>query len=356
MRLRKLCKSTQKNNSPLATSTPNASRPFFPTPPHLVVVRLRLCNRCESLRRIQGTQLLEGSGMEGAAMENSAAPVVAPEVVVEGHQRAEGAAGEDSAVTTVAPEASVDTDQHIEDADLEDGKHGYAEENVDVTPEEMRSVIEVIADTGKFWHDWSFLKRLLSLQLKQVLAEYCEPQTMSREDGQLQNSFSGETYSELVSRLNDALLRFEEGPPFTLQRLCEILLDPKGTYTKLSKLALALEKNLLVTSTVTKCTDPYPAALGSNLVGPTMSENTSAVNVEPELPEHPAAVPNGNVGGDGDAEMADAEAEEPSSSHDVEMQEEKADQISNVNPDASSGAAVTAESADVSEKSSDPQT
>ncbi|KAL5224056.1 hypothetical protein ABZP36_010695 [Zizania latifolia] len=293
--------------------------------------------------------------MEGAAMENSVAPLVAPEAAVEGHQHVEGAAREDSAVPMVAPGAFVDADQYIEDADPEDGNHGYTEENVDVAPEEMRSVIEAIADTGKFWHDWSFLKRLLSIQLKQVLAEYCEPQMASRKDGQLQNSFSWEAYSELVNRLNDTLLRFEEGPPFTLQRLCEILLDPKGTYTKLSKLALALEKNLLVTSTMTKCTDPYPAALGSNLEGSTMTENTSAVDVEPELPQHPAAVPNGNVGGDGDSKMADAEAEELSSSHDVEMQEGKPDQISNDNPDASSGT-VTAETVDASEKSLDPQT
>ncbi|XP_006656025.1 serine/threonine-protein phosphatase 4 regulatory subunit 2 [Oryza brachyantha] len=290
--------------------------------------------------------------MEGPAVENPAAPVVAPERAVE------DAAGEDSVVPAVAPEAgSVDADQHIEDAAPEDGKHESTELNVDVTPEEMRSVIEVIADTGKFWHDWSFLKRLLSLQLKQVLAEYSEGQMVNQEDGQQQNSFSGATYSELVNQLNDALLRFEEGPPFTLQRLCEILLDPKGTYTKLSKLALALEKNLLVTSTITKCTDPYPTADVSNLEGTATTENTSAVDVEPErLLEHPAAVPNGNVGGDGDAEMADAEAEEPSSSYDVEMQEDKPDQISNVKPDASSDAAVTVETVDANEKSSDPQT
>uniref|UniRef100_A0A0D9WPK3 Serine/threonine-protein phosphatase 4 regulatory subunit 2 n=1 Tax=Leersia perrieri TaxID=77586 RepID=A0A0D9WPK3_9ORYZ len=290
--------------------------------------------------------------MEGAAVEDSAAPVVvALEVAVEGVQRVGDAAGEeDSVVPAVAPEASAAADQHIEDAaPPEDGKDGSTEGNVDITPEEMRSVIEVIADTGKFWHDWNFLKRLLSLQLKQVLSEYSEGQMASQDDGQIQ-------YSELVSWLNDALLRFEEGPPFTLQRLCEILLDPKGTYTKLSKLALALEKNLLVTSTLTKCTDPYPAAYVSNLEGTTTAENTSAVDVEPEgLPEHPAAVPNGNVV-DGDAEMADAETEEPSSSHDVEMQEDKPDQISNVNPDDSSDTAVNAEIVDDSEKPSDPQT
>lgn len=284
---------------------------------------------------------------------DAAAPEVAPEVAVDADQRVEGAAVEDFAAPTVAPEACADEDQRIED-----GKHGDTEGNVDVTPEEMRSIIEVIAHTGKFWHDWSFLKRLLSLQLKQVLAEYSEAQMVSREDGQQQNSLSGETYSELVNQLNDALLRFEEGPPFTLQRLCEILLDPKGTYTKLSKLALALEKNLLVTSTMTKCTDPYPAAREPISGGTASTENTGAVDVEPErVPEHPAAVSNGteHVGGDCDEEMADAEAEEVSGSRDVEMQEDKPDQISNVNSDPNSGVAVTSEAVNVSEKSSDPQ-
>jgi len=34
-------------------------------------------------------------------------------------------------------------------------------------------------------------------------------------------------------------------------------LDARKIYTNLSKLALALEKNLLITSTLTICTDPY---------------------------------------------------------------------------------------------------
>ncbi|TVU11555.1 hypothetical protein EJB05_45148 [Eragrostis curvula] len=304
--------------------------------------------------------------MEGAATENAAAPVgvAAPEAAVDADKRVEVATVEDPATPTVVPEAEVgDVDQVIEDAAPEDGKHRDTEVHVDVTPEEMRSIIEVIADTGKFWHDWSFLKCLLSLQLKQALAEYPEAQMISQEDGEQQRSLSGETYSELVNRLNDALLRFEEGPPFTLQRLCEILLDPKGTYKKLSKLAWALEKNLLVTSTMTKCTDPYPAAHG----GPLSSEDAQttenigavdAVDVEPEsVPEPTGAVPNGteHAGGDGDEEMADAEAEEVSCSRDVEMQEEKPDQVSSVNPDANADAVVATEAASVSEPSSNPQ-
>ncbi|KAL6596606.1 hypothetical protein ACP70R_047249 [Stipagrostis hirtigluma subsp. patula] len=304
--------------------------------------------------------------MEGAATENAAAPAAGPEAAVDADQRVESAAAaaEDSAAPTVAPEGAVDADQVIEDAAPEDGKHGDTEEKVDVTSEEMRGIIEVIADTGKFWHDWSFLKSLLSLQLKQVwvLAEYSEAQTVNQEDGQQQSSLLGETYSELVNRLNDALLSFEEGPPFTLQRLCEILLDPKGTYTKLSKLALALEKNLLVTSTMTKCTDPYPAAHGPPGLEGTqiVTENIGAVDLEPERTpkEHPAGVPNGTEhveGGDGDEEMTDAEADEASGSRDVEMQEDKPDQVLNVEHDANSDAAVSTEAAAVSEPSSDPQ-
>lgn len=70
-----------------------------------------------------------------------------------------------------------------------------------------------------------------------------------------QSASLGETHQELVTRLDEALLSFDEGPPFTLQRLCEILLSAQSIYPKLSKLALALEKNLLVTSMLTSCSN-----------------------------------------------------------------------------------------------------
>lgn len=117
---------------------------------------------------------------------------------------------------------------------------------------------------------------------------------------------------------------------------------------------------------MTKSTDPYPAAHG----GPPSSEGaqieiaegigaTDDVGVEPEsVPEPTGALLNGteHTGGDGDEEMADAEAEEVSCSHDVEMQEEKPDQVSSANPDANANATVVAiETVNASEPSSDPQ-
>ncbi|XP_073109454.1 uncharacterized protein [Elaeis guineensis] len=129
-----------------------------------------------------------------------------------------------------------------------------------------------------------------------------------------------------------ALLSFVEGPPFTLQRLCEILLNPKGTYTNLSKLALALEKNLLVTSTLTMCTDPYPTEVVQKPDEPDKASEVPSGQTDP--------VPNGveTVAGDGDEEMTDAEADENTTNTDSEMQEEKVTETSDGDSDIRSDA------------------
>lgn len=99
--------------------------------------------------------------------------------------------------------------------------------------------------------------------LLKVLSEYPESQMTNEQ----QISSLGETFQELVKRLDDALHSFDEGPPFTLQRLCEILLTARSIYPKLSKVSLALEKNLLVTSTLTISTDPYSLTAKQNSNG-----------------------------------------------------------------------------------------
>ena len=75
------------------------------------------------------------------------------------------------------------------------------------------------------------------------------------------------------------------------------------------------------------------------------------------MPEHTTAVPNGteHLAGDGDEEMADAEAEEVSGSRDVEMQEDNPDQVENVSSNANPAAAADTEAANVSEPLSEPQ-
>ncbi|XP_076957696.1 uncharacterized protein LOC143633242 [Bidens hawaiensis] len=143
--------------------------------------------------------------------------------------------------------------------------------------EEVRSVLKDIAATGEFWYDWEILKSMLSRHLKQVISEYPQANMTIEE----QKISLGETHAELVKRLDDALQSFVDGPPFTLQRLSEIILDARSLYPNLSKLALALEKNLSVTSTLTVSTNPYPPSLITTPNGP--NKVTEDSNPSPQL-------------------------------------------------------------------------
>lgn len=225
--------------------------------------------------------------------------------------------------------------------------HEDAEPKLDASPEEIKSILEVIAATGKFWHDWDVLKNILSFQLKQVLTEYPEARIVNSIELQ-QSTLSGETYPELVKRLDEALLGFIEGPPFTLQRLCEILLNPKSTYQSLSKLALALEKNLLVTSTLTRCTDPYPATPAKS-----PPEPDKVIQEEPHDPIEGTPNGVGNASDDLDEEMVDAEDDEYPTSKDTEMKEEKAEEDSAENSEKSSDSVPSGEPSSTSEQHND---
>ncbi|XP_059434999.1 uncharacterized protein LOC132167961 [Corylus avellana] len=190
--------------------------------------------------------------------------------------------------------------------------HGGVELECEFAEEEVKGILEVIASTGKFWHGWYKLKNMLSFQLKQVLSEYAEAKMTTEQ----QNASLGETYLELVKRLDEALLSFVEGPPFTLQRLSEILLEGRSIYPNLSKLALALEKNLLVTSMLTISTDPYPQS-----VMPKADEAAEKASEEPE--PHPNSVQNGVeavVVGDRDEVMTDVEEAEIDDEMTIDME------------------------------------
>ncbi|KAI3502099.1 hypothetical protein L1887_30130 [Cichorium endivia] len=170
--------------------------------------------------------------------------------------------------------------------------------------EEVRSVLKVIAATGKFSDDWEKFRSMLSLHLKQVISEYPQAKMTIEE----QKNSLGETHAELAKRLDDALHSFVDGPPFTLQRLSEIILDAKSLYPNLSKLALALEKNLSVTSTLTVSTDPYPPSLTTTPNG--LDKVTADPNPNPNpQPESDAVMENGAPPVDRDEIMTEVDAD-----------------------------------------------
>ncbi|XP_073017175.1 uncharacterized protein [Primulina eburnea] len=153
----------------------------------------------------------------------------------------------------LAVTADHDAEQNC-DRSVSDLSNHVGIESLRFSAEEVRCALETSASTGRFWQDWKKLKNILSYYLKQILSEY--PEAKMTIDQQF--SLLGETFQVLVKRLDDALGSFDEGPPFTLQRLCEILLSARSIYPRLAKLTLALEKNLLVTSMLTISTDGNP--------------------------------------------------------------------------------------------------
>ncbi|XP_011624599.1 serine/threonine-protein phosphatase 4 regulatory subunit 2 [Amborella trichopoda] len=209
-------------------------------------------------------------------------------------------------------------EDHIENAGFAVSNHSDGDQR-HACSKEGKDIMEIIAATGKYWHDWDTLKHLLSFHLKQVLAEYPEAH-MANDIGPRPSSSLLEPYPDLVKRLDEALLNYVEGPPFTLQRLCEILLNPQRIYPNLSKLALALEKNLSVTSTLTMCTEPYPsmASLKFERVQETKLEHIVEVSI-------PIQNGGATIVGFTDEEMIDATEvanEERSDTNQSEMSEE----------------------------------
>ena len=106
------------------------------------------------------------------------------------------------------------------------------------------AVLQEIAASGESKYEWAALKPLLASKVEQACREYYE----TSQD--IDESKNGDTFHAVLKRTLSLLDAFPNAP-FTLQRLCELLLDPRKPYrTSTRKLMSAIEKLLSVSSTV----------------------------------------------------------------------------------------------------------
>ena len=106
------------------------------------------------------------------------------------------------------------------------------------------AVLQEIAASGESKYEWAALKPLLASKVEQACREYYE----TSQD--IDESKNGDTFDAVLKRTLSLLDAFPNAP-FTLQRLCELLLDPRKPYrTSTRKLMSAIEKLLSVSSTV----------------------------------------------------------------------------------------------------------
>jgi len=101
-----------------------------------------------------------------------------------------------------------------------------------VSPELLR-VLEQISKTGITCYSWPLTKNLLAHCLNQIFAEFRVEDKVFQ--ARCQAFFSA--------------LEIFESPPFTIQRLCELVLRPQ-MYRSPEKYLFAIEKLVAVTSTI----------------------------------------------------------------------------------------------------------
>lgn len=121
--------------------------------------------------------------------------------------------------------------------------------------EELEGIIRGLAENGAAaCYPWDALRILLAAKLEKVLADFWReaPDLKLRE---------GETFGAAVEPLTRSLLEpRREGAPWTTQRLCELLAEPRSGYKSTRKYIYALQRAILITTTE-EALAPRPLAL-----------------------------------------------------------------------------------------------
>ncbi|CAG0902913.1 unnamed protein product, partial [Cyprideis torosa] len=112
----------------------------------------------------------------------------------------------------------------------------------------LENYLSYVASTGDYVFPWIKVKGLVHAKIERVLEDFCRMCPPDSID-EVPNAppFSFEESKEFIM---DSLSRFVVAAPFTIQRLCELLTQPNRQYSRLDKFMRALEKNVIVNTTI----------------------------------------------------------------------------------------------------------
>jgi hypothetical protein len=141
--------------------------------------------------------------------------------------------------------ASIEAKLQSLNQESEDNKVSIPDRNTSLD-EELEGVVKQIAQTGRILYDWALLRRLFRVKIYQQL------ESMFANHG-----FIGpvtQTFDSRRQEILDLLARFDY-PPFTVQRLAEVLSTDANQYKSTHKFMNSLEKILSVISSLEMKTD-----------------------------------------------------------------------------------------------------
>ncbi|XP_014219790.1 serine/threonine-protein phosphatase 4 regulatory subunit 2 [Copidosoma floridanum] len=144
-------------------------------------------------------------------------------------------------------------------------------------PSEIPKVLEEyltwVAKTGEPVYQWSLIKTLFREKLLRVMNEFCESGNPSLLGPPLPN-VEPFNYENMKGSLLERLESFSN-PPFTVQRICELLIAPRREYNRIDKYMRAVEKNILVVSTREPGAFGRRSENGDSLVNGSVEDETS---------------------------------------------------------------------------------
>lgn len=114
-------------------------------------------------------------------------------------------------------------------------------------PKELDEYLCFVAKTGDTVYRWPMIKHLFREKLMQVIKDFYES-TPSIADLPQDPNVDPFNYESMKNALLERLELFNAAP-FTVQRICELLTDPRKQYSRIDKFMRAIEKNILVVST-----------------------------------------------------------------------------------------------------------
>lgn len=113
-------------------------------------------------------------------------------------------------------------------------------------PVELEEYLRYVAKTGNTLFQWTLVKPFIREKILNVIAEFAEQSALADIPPYPNvDPFNYEAMKTLLLERFDAF----NGPPFTIQRLCELLSCPRKEYNRVDKFMRAVEKNILVVST-----------------------------------------------------------------------------------------------------------
>lgn len=115
----------------------------------------------------------------------------------------------------------------------------------------LEEYLTYVAKTGKALFAWNKIKPLFKAKLEIVIQEFHD--SCPTDDLPKQPNVDVFKFDQMKERILEQLESYS-GIPFTIQRLCELLLHPKRHYKRTDKFMRGLEKIMLVVSTI----DPNP--------------------------------------------------------------------------------------------------